>query len=364
MVRLARQRFPKMKVERSAACPEEVLRQRFTRLDNYILGEDVDLGALARHPNLAPDLQTRMTDPEFSFRSRADPTSYLAELAGNPSLCQEAADGLLATLDRGRLSAEEQSPVHTALLGNPTVRSQQVVLPPSVWQQLDPHEAHGIAADPSATVTLLVSQHAALLAESARALENGISFPAATPKTWDDLPNVKDEVYDLPPGADRIEGRAVDGLYGRLARDGRDLDRLHKRMGNCLDHYQQAAREQRVVVAAFEDPARENVYAVAWRCEGGKYRLKEINAKYNLAENVPRSFQDAVASVTHDLNSPPGIRSVAPPTSRRRTRIRQAPEGPGREAAPEAPAIDDPGHDVPPVRPPGRPIPPAGGFRF
>lgn len=197
-----------------------------------------------------------------------------------------------------RLAVDADEHVRRLILQNPaTPRGLlEELLAGGAADQMDPHDRHVLATDATRTA-LPVLQHGAVarLEESVESVRLGLALPpAAGLRDWDQLPSLRDLPFQLPIDPQLVEELDLAGFRGHVARTPRDLDRLHRRMGNCLDGYADRARRGEVVVGWLEDPERHEVYAAAWvRGSAGRYRLQEVNSKGN-RDKVPVDLRSAV----------------------------------------------------------------------
>lgn len=263
-------------VERSAACPPDLLRE-------VAASDEVwRHAAVARHPNLPPDLRewVRSNEPEELLKS------HLLRP-------EDLADGTLQLAD---------DKTRKGLLSNPKVRSGELALPAGSLDGVDAHVLHEAATAQDAPAIAVESRAEAAILGSYEALTKmGIPHPERTPKRWDDLPSTKDVAFELPPVATKIATTPICGLQAIVALDGRDLDRFHRLMGNCLDTFLERALRNEVVVAIYPDPAKGQCYAAAWDVHGNHLSLIEVNARNNVKEAVPPEFDDAIHDFTHQL---------------------------------------------------------------
>jgi hypothetical protein len=264
-------------------------------------------------------------------------------VAENPSTSSEALD-LLAGDERQRLrhavarNPSTSSETLRRLAGDDVVRVRAAAAaalepidkphPQPSLSLLDPHEAFGIATDPE-KIDLLPEgvDHPAhkQITEVVDTVRGGLPRPSARLlKHWRHLPTQLDVPIDLPIDPFVVESREICDLKGTVARTGRELERLHERMGNCLDHYIDPARRGEVVIASFEDPENHEVYAVAWRRkENETFELFEVNSMHNEA-NLPKGFEEAVTKLGGELHRPfvQPVLDRQPAAGRRRRTVR------------------------------------------
>lgn len=200
--------------------------------------------------------------------------------------------------------------VRSAVLRNAVLRDPATTVPASSWERVldgaDIHDVYRVAAarhaDPAFPGAVLGAWR--LLEDVAVACREGLALPKAKrARRWSSLPSQLDLLIDLPVDAAAVEARSLAGLRGRVARTGREIERLHERMGNCLDSYIPRARRGEVIVASYDDPARNETYAVVWQQQDdGTWMFQQADSKYNRGA-LPSGFVEDVPQVTDAINA-------------------------------------------------------------
>lgn len=151
--------------------------------------------------------------------------------------------------------------------------------------------------------SLLAPAAETMISNTVEALDAGVALPSRTAlKSWDQLPDVKHAPFPRPREVELLDGRLVAGRRLKVISTPRELTEVADWMGNCLDGYQDDARQGRSVIAtAGEKP---DLLAVSWvvdKTDGGvTLRVGEINSRFNRHE-VPRAFATEIRSMTAQL---------------------------------------------------------------
>lgn len=270
----------------------------------------------ARHPN-ADDgtFQAALAngvDDDGTLRAIAASTQASAATLGevarrtsNPLVLRELASstGTPPSLLED-LAAQPDLDVRRTVAFHPSVLDGSATLSSDFWDDLlpdlQPEEVYKIAAARSDDPSWPCVPNRALqpLSDTAEALARGAVLPPRSGlRSWEQLPSMLDAPFDLAIDPASIEGHPIGGLHGTVARSGRELDDLHRRMGNCLDTYIPQARKGGIVIASYEDAARGEVYAVGWRLQpDGTYLLFHANSLNNKGQ-LPEGFEQEASEL-------------------------------------------------------------------
>lgn len=196
----------------------------------------------------------------------------------------------------------------------------------------DRHIALGFATDPKlcSHESLFRQPAERALAETVDVISKGAVRPADKGlRSWSQLSSREDVPLPYTPVHELIDGAIIGDLHLRVPKSGRDVTKLAKRMGNCLDGYKdRVSKGDRVV--AYAD-LESDTYAVMWTVGStapsdtssgievspvvgvpadatpGEPRhvsihVLEMNSRFNQGD-VPPWFRTGIARLTDDVNN-------------------------------------------------------------